>query len=130
MPCLNEAETLGFCIKKIKKNLKLLKVRSEIIVADNGSTDNSLAIAKKENVRVINVKKKGYGSALKTGIINARGKYILFADADCSYDFNLIPKFYNEIKKGYDLVQGCRLPKYGGKIKPKAMPLIEVKRYP
>ena len=58
MPCLNEAETLGFCIKKIKKNLKLLKVRSEIIVADNGSTDNSLAIAKKENVRVINVKKK------------------------------------------------------------------------
>ncbi len=124
MPCLNEAETLSFCIKKIKKNLKLLKVRSEIIVADNGSTDNSLAIAKKENVRVVHVKKKGYGSALKKGIINAKGKYILFADADCSYNFNLIPKFYNEIKKGYDLVQGCRLPKYGGKIKPKAMPLL------
>jgi glycosyltransferase involved in cell wall biosynthesis len=124
MPCLNEAETLGLCIKKIKKNLKLLNVKSEIVVADNGSTDNSLAIAKKEKVRIINVKKKGYGSALKEGIIKARGKYVLFADADCSYDFNLIPKFYKEIIKGYDLVQGCRLPKYGGKIKPKAMPFL------
>lgn len=124
MPCLNEAETLGLCIKQIKKNLRLLNVKSEIIVADNGSTDNSLKIAKQEKVRIVNIKKKGYGAALKEGIIKAKGKYVLFADADCSYNFNLIPKFYKEIIKGYDLVQGCRLPKYGGKIKPKAMPFL------
>lgn len=124
MPCLNEAETLDICIKKIKKNLKLLNIKSEIIVADNGSIDDSIKIAKKEKVKIVHVKKKGYGSALKEGIMKAKGKYVLFADADCSYDFNLIPKFYKEITKGYDLVQGCRLPKYGGRIKPRAMPFL------
>ena len=124
MPCLNESETIGICIKKIKKNLKKLNIKSEIIVADNQSTDNSLKIAKKEKVKIVNVAKKGYGSTLKKGIASAKGRYVLFADADCSYDFNLIPKFYNEIIKGYDLVQGCRLPKYGGNIKKGAMPLL------
>jgi glycosyltransferase involved in cell wall biosynthesis len=124
MPCLNEGETLGLCIKKIKKNLKILNISSEIIVADNGSSDQSILIANKQKVKIVHVKKKGYGSALKLGIFHAKGKYILFADADCSYDFNLIPKFYKEISKGYDLVQGCRLPKYGGKIKPGAMPIL------
>lgn len=124
IPCLNEEETLGLCIKKIKKNLESLDIHSEIIVADNGSSDQSISIANNEKVKIVRVKKKGYGSALKRGIFRAKGKYVLFADADCSYDFNLIPKFYKEISKGYDLVQGCRLPKHGGIIKPGAMPIL------
>lgn len=122
IPCLNEDETLGICLKKIKKNLKELNIKSEVLVADNGSTDNSLIIAKKYGAKIINVKTRGYGAALKKGIKKSSGKYILFADADDSYDFNQIKKFYKKITSGYDLVQGCRFPRYGGKIKKGAMP--------
>ena len=84
-------------------------VKYEIIVADNGSQDNSIQIASKfENVKVINVQEKGYGIAIRTGISQANGKYILMADADDSYDFNDVMKFLNKIREGYQLVQGCR----------------------
>ena len=117
LPCLNESETLSICIKKAKKQIKLLKIKGEILIADNGSTDGSLAIAKKLGARVINVKNKGYGSALRAGIKNSRGKYVLIADSDDSYNLNDLPKFYKKIKEGYDIVQGCRLASGGGKIK-------------
>ena len=123
LPCLNESETLSICIKKAKKQIKLLKIKGEILIADNGSTDGSLAIAKKLGARVINVKNKGYGSALRAGIKNSRGKYVLIADSDDSYNLNDLPKFYKKIKEGYDIVQGCRLASGGGKIKKGAMPL-------
>ena len=123
MPCLNESETLETCINKAKTQIEKLNINGEIIVADNGSTDGSIQIAKKNGANVINVSKKGYGIAVRSGIQAATGKYILIADADDSYDLNDIPKFLNKISEGFDLVQGCRLPIGGGKISKDAMPL-------
>ena len=118
IPCLNEEETLGTCLKKAITTLNKNNVKYEIIVADNGSQDNSIQIASKfENVKVINVQEKGYGIAIRTGISQANGKYILMADADDSYDFNDVMKFLNKIREGYQLVQGCRFPSGGGKLK-------------
>ena len=108
IPCLNEEETIGKCLDKASSTLEKNQVSYEIIVADNGSTDNSIKISKTfPKVRVIRVEKKGYGSALKKGIEHADGKFILMADADDSYDFNDIMKFLNKTRSGYKLVQGC-----------------------
>tara|TARA_B100000989_G_scaffold45826_1_gene29425 strand:+ start:29675 stop:30781 length:1107 start_codon:yes stop_codon:yes gene_type:complete len=123
LPCLNESETVGACIKKAKKQIKNLNIKGEIIVADNGSNDGSIQIAKKLGAIVINVKNKGYGNVLRAGIKKSKGKFILIADADDSYNLNDLPKFYRKINQGFDIIQGCRLPRGGGKIKPGAMPL-------
>mgnify|MGYP001221078785 CR=1 FL=1 len=123
LPCLNESETVGTCIKKARKQIKNLKIKGEIIVADNGSNDGSIEIAKKLGATVINVKDKGYGNVLRAGIKKSKGKFILIADADDSYNLNDLPRFYKKIKKGYDIIQGCRLPRGGGQIKSGAMPI-------
>jgi glycosyltransferase involved in cell wall biosynthesis len=124
IPCLNEAETLATCIEKAAKALASNSIAGEIIVADNGSTDGSQAIATRLGSRVVNVGERGYGHALMGGIAVAQGDYIIMGDADDSYDFNEIPSFVEKLKQGFDLVQGCRLPSGGGTIKPRAMPFL------
>ncbi len=124
MPCLNEADTLATCIDKAQRALAAHGVSGEIIVADNGSTDGSIEIARRLGARVIGVKEKGYGSALMGGIAAARGEYVLMGDADDSYDFLEIPKFVEKLREGHDLVQGCRLPSGGGVVLPGAMPFL------
>ena len=123
IPCLNEKDTIGICVSKSIEQIKNNKFEGEVIVADNGSNDGSIKIALEKGARIINVKKKGYGRALQEGIAGAKGEYIFMADADNSYDFNKINDFYNKIKEGYDMVNGCRFPKNGGQIEKKAMPL-------
>jgi glycosyltransferase involved in cell wall biosynthesis len=100
------------------------KITGEVIVADNGSTDGSIEIARQLGARVVHVKNRGYGNALMGGIQAARGAYIIMGDADDSYDFHEIPKFVRKLRDGYDLVQGCRLPSGGGVVKPGAMPVL------
>jgi glycosyltransferase involved in cell wall biosynthesis len=124
MPCLNEAETLATCIEKAAKALASNSIAGEIIVADNGSTDGSQAIATRLGSRLVNVGERGYGHALMGGIAVARGDYIIMGDADDSYDFNEIPSFVEKLKQGFDLVQGCRLRSGGGIIEPGAMPFL------
>lgn len=123
IPCLNEAETLGTCIAKAKKQIQKLNIKAEIVISDNGSTDKSVEIAEKLGARVIHSNIRGYGSAVINGIKNAKGKYILIADADDSYNLDDIPTFFYKIKEGYDLIQGCRMPSGGGKIQKGAMPI-------
>jgi glycosyltransferase involved in cell wall biosynthesis len=124
MPCLNEADTLEVCIDKAQEALREGQISGEIIVADNGSTDGSQAIAARKGARVVPVTARGYGSALIGGIAAARGKYIIMGDSDDSYDFREIPRFVDKLRQGFDLVQGCRLPAGGGKIMPGAMPVL------
>ncbi len=124
MPCLNEADTIARCIRKAKAALERHSIVGEIIVADNGSTDLSREIAAAEGVRLIEVEEKGYGSALMAGIAVARGRYIVMADADDSYDFGEMGKFVEKLREGNDLVQGCRLPAGGGRVMAGAMPFL------
>lgn len=122
MPCLNEADTLGRCIEKARRALDSSKITGEILIADNGSTDDSIRIARDLGARVVEIQARGYGSALMGGIAAARGRLIVMGDADDSYDFGEVPRFVEKLRHGYDLVQGCRLPAGGGRVLPGAMP--------
>ena len=124
MPCLNEADTLATCIEKAQRALREAAIDGEIIIADNGSSDGSQEIAQQLGVRVVPVTEKGYGAALMGGIAAARGRFVIMGDADDSYDFLEISKFVDKLRKGNDLVQGCRLPSGGGRVLPGAMPLL------
>ena len=124
MPCLNEKDTVGSCVAKAVSALERHGIRGEVIVADNGSTDGSQEIARRLGARVIDVKERGYGNALRGGIAEARGEYVLMGDADDSYDFSALGAFFDRVKQGYDVVQGCRLPRGGGTVMPHAMPFL------
>ena len=122
MPCLDEEKTVGICVEKAIKVFKENNIDGEVIVADNGSTDNSVEIAKKAGARVVFEKRKGYGSAYLKGLSEAKGKYIVIADSDNTYDFLEIPKFLKLLMNDhYDFVIGTRLK---GKIMPGAMPWL------
>jgi hypothetical protein len=119
MPCLNEAETLETCIRKAAGYLERSGVVGEIVIADNGSTDGSQAIAESLGARVVPVAAKGYGSALMGGIEAARGEFVIMGDADDSYDFSDLDPFVERLRAGDELVMGNR---FRGGIEPGAMP--------
>ncbi len=108
IPCLNEEETLGKSIEMALTFIRNHQVETEIIVADNGSTDNSVAIAEQMGARVVHVKEKGYGNALRGGIDAAKGGYIIMGDADNSHDFTAIYPFIEKLRDGYELIVGNR----------------------
>lgn len=122
IPCLNEAEMIAFCVRETLTAIEQNDIRGEVVVADNGSTDNSVKLATQAGARVVKIEKKGYGNALMGGIEAAKGKYVLMGDADGSYDFGELPNFLARLRQGNDLVMGCRLPTGGGKIEKGAMP--------
>jgi len=119
MPCLNESETLAICIDKAQGFIERSGVRGEVLIADNGSTDGSQAIAASHGARVVDIAEKGYGSALIGGITAARGDYVIMGDADDSYDFSELDQFMDRLRAGDELVMGNR---FRGGIEPGAMP--------
>ncbi len=119
MPCLDEAETLAQCIERVQRVFREHRIAGELIVADNGSTDGSPAIATRMGARVVQVKDRGYGNALRGGIAAARGKYVVTVDADNSHDLGQIPVFLAKLQGGNDLVIGNR---FKGQIQSGAMP--------
>ena len=119
MPCLNEEETIGVCINKALKAFQEHSISGEVVVVDNGSTDDSAKIATSLGARVVGQPKKGYGNAYLKGFEEAKGRFIVMGDADDSYDFLDIPRFVEPLRQGYDMVMGTRLK---GKIMDGAMP--------
>lgn len=121
MPCLNEAETLETCIRKAQQFLTEKQIEGEVVIADNGSTDGSLEIARKASAKVVDIPIKGYGSALMGGITAAENEFIIMGDADDSYDFTNLQAFVDALKNGAELVMGNR---FQGGIQPGAMPFL------
>lgn len=119
MPCLDEEKTIGLCIEKAQRAFREMGIVGEVVVADNGSNDRSVEIAETFGARVVHEQRKGYGSALLAGIAAARGRIVVMADADDSYDWTSIGDFIRKIDEGYDLVMGNR---FKGGIEPGAMP--------
>jgi len=119
IPCLNEANSLAYCVDKAVKAFRAAGLSGEVVVADNGSTDGSIQIAEQHGARVIRVAERGYGAALRAGIAGARGLFIIMGDADDSYDFTDVPRFVEKLHEGNDIVMGNR---FRGEIKPGAMP--------
>lgn len=121
MPCLNEVKTLPLCIGKALQAFEALGVLGEVVIADNGSTDGSVALAQALGARVVHQPVKGYGAALQAGIDAARGDVIVMGDADDSYDWLAIGPFLDALRGGADLVMGNR---FAGGIEPGAMPWL------
>lgn len=119
MPCLNEAATVAACVQEARAAIESARVNGEVIVADNGSSDGSRELATAAGARVVPVSERGYGAALRGGILAARGRFILMGDCDCSYDFSHLPRFLERLRAGDDLVMGNR---FRGGIQPGAMP--------
>ncbi|MCI7768024.1 MAG: glycosyltransferase family 2 protein [Oscillospiraceae bacterium] len=121
MPCLNEEMTVAFCIEEAKRFISDNNLSAEILIADNGSSDDSAKIAKMHGARVVYVPDKGYGSALIGGIKAARGRFIIMGDCDMSYDFYHLEGFTQKLREGYSLVMGDR---FAGGIEKGAMPFF------
>jgi len=121
MPCLNEAATVGNCVRKALECFKTNGVVGEVIVADNGSHDNSQEIAEEEGARVVFVSVKGYGEALRVGIGAASGRFVIIGDSDGTYDFSNLGVFINRLRAGCDVVNGNR---FLGGIEAGAMPFL------
>jgi glycosyltransferase involved in cell wall biosynthesis len=118
IPCLNEERTIAACIDKAKQGFTRGGYQGEVVVVDNGSTDNSVDIARASGAVVISEARKGYGNALRRGIESATGAYIIMGDGDDTYDFSQLDRFVALLKEGNDLVMGSR---FRGKILPGAM---------
>lgn len=121
IPCLNEANSLAFCVDKAVNAFRSAGLSGEVVVADNGSTDGSVELAEEHGARVVRVSERGYGAALRAGIAAARGPFIIMGDADDSYDFTDVPRFVEKLREGYEMVMGNR---FRGGIKPGAMPSL------
>src|SRR5947209_5049567 len=104
IPCLNEADTIEECVRRAKEVCAANDIEGEIIVVDNGSSDGSGHLAAGAGAVVVNEPERGYGSAYMAGFGLARGRYIVMADADLTYDFEEIPHFLAELEKGADVV--------------------------
>lgn len=121
IPCLNEEETIGQVIDEANMFLKKNNIDGEVLVADNGSTDNSIDIISKKGARIVNISNKGYGSALIGGTKVANSRYVIMGDADYSYNLYDIMGVLDKLRAGYDLVIGNRLNK---KMEKGAMPIL------
>ncbi len=120
IPCLNEAENIERCVLEALEALRQMGVAGEVVVADNGSEDDSARLAEQAGARVVIESRRGYGSAYLAGFAASSGRYIVMADADLTYDFNDIPRFVAALEEGAEMVIGDRMDN----IQPGAMPWL------
>ena len=120
IPCLNEAENIERCVLAARDGLASVDGKGEVIVVDNASEDDSARLAAQAGARVVSERRRGYGQAYLAGFAAARGRYIVMADADLTYDFGYIPRFVAELDAGAEIVIGDRMDN----IHPGAMPWL------
>jgi glycosyltransferase involved in cell wall biosynthesis len=120
IPCLNEAENIETCVRAALEAIVRMGVHGEVVVADNNSEDDSARLAERAGARVIVERRRGYGSAYLAGFEASRGRYIVMADADLTYDFDEIPRFVAALEEGAEMVIGDRMDN----IQPGAMPWL------
>jgi glycosyltransferase involved in cell wall biosynthesis len=120
IPCLNEAENIEECVTAAREALHRMQVPGEVVVADNDSEDDSARLAERAGARVVVEPRRGYGSAYLAGFAASRGRYIVMADADLTYDFSEIPRFVEALQQGAEMVIGDRMDN----IQPGAMPWL------
>ena len=122
MPCLDEEKTVGLCVDVARAFLASEKLAGEILVVDNGSTDDSAKVAREHGALVVLEPQKGYGRALRKGLSMARGKVIVLGDCDMTYDFRQIKDLLAPLLDGSkDVVIGNR---FAGRMEPGAMSLL------
>jgi glycosyltransferase involved in cell wall biosynthesis len=109
IPCLNEAENIESCVRAALEAIVRMGVRGEVVVADNNSEDDSARLAERAGARVVVERRRGYGSAYLAGFEASRGRYIVMADADLTYDFEDIPRFVAALEDGAEMVIGDRM---------------------
>jgi glycosyltransferase involved in cell wall biosynthesis len=120
MPCLNEERSVGICVERALEGIRRTNLTGEVIVCDNGSTDDSVAVAAAAGARVVRQPERGYGNAYRRGFEAARGRYVVMGDSDLSYDFSQLHRLVESLQTGgYDYVLGSR---FTGEILPGAMP--------
>src|SRR5271167_155166 len=120
IPCLNEAENIESCVTAALEAIVRMGVHGEVVVADNNSEDDSARLAEQAGARVVVEHRRGYGSAYLAGFEASRGRYIVMADADLTYDFDEIPRFVAALEEGAEMVIGDRMDN----IQPGAMPWL------
>jgi glycosyltransferase involved in cell wall biosynthesis len=120
IPCLNEAENIEACVTAALEAIVRMGVEGEVVVADNDSEDDSARLAERAGARVVVERRRGYGSAYLAGFEASRGRYIVMADADMTYDFDEIPRFVASLEEGAEMVIGDRMDN----IQPGAMPWL------
>jgi glycosyltransferase involved in cell wall biosynthesis len=119
LPCLNEVATIAACVTRAQQGIAALGVSGEVIVVDNNSDDNSADLARAAGARIITASRRGYGSALRTGIAAATSRYVIIADSDATYTLDDLAAFWDRLERGDDLVIGNR---FTGGIGDQAMP--------
>jgi len=100
LPCLNEEQTVATCVLKARQWFESARLRGEVIVVDNGSTDRSRERAREAGARLIDEPRRGYGAAHLRGFAEARGRVIVMADADDTYDLSDLGPLIEPLSRG------------------------------
>lgn len=108
IPCRNEAAAIAACVHEARAALARYNYAGEVVVCDNGSTDGSADEARRAGARVVHQPIRGYGAACLRGMEAARGRYIVLADGDGTYDLSVLNRFVEPLRAGYDVVLGTR----------------------
>ncbi|MCR5272451.1 MAG: glycosyltransferase family 2 protein [Lachnospiraceae bacterium] len=121
MPCLNEEAAVGYCVDEALEFIKSTNVPGEVIVVDNGSTDNSKIQAVIHGAKVVEERKRGYGNAIRRGLAEATGEFLMIGDCDTTYSFWQLDSMYSILSEGSaDVVIGNR---FAGKLENGAISL-------
>ncbi len=121
LPCFNESRTVGRCVRAALAWLAASGTKGEVIVVDNGSSDDSAALATEAGARVLVEPERGKGHAVAAGIAAAAGAIVVLADSDGTYDLEHLDPLVEPLRGGYDMVTGNRL---AGEMEPGSMPWL------